>query len=91
MQSKICMQFYVSGRVQGVFFRDSTQKEAKALGITGWARNLPDGRVEILACGEKERIALLYHWLLKGPELAKVELVESKELPWEEIDRFSIK
>lgn len=91
MQSKICMRFYVSGRVQGVWFRASTQDEAKALGLTGWARNLPDGRVEVLACGEKEVLIQLSNWLSEGPELARVDKVESEELPWEAFERFSVK
>jgi acylphosphatase len=48
----ICLSCLVSGRVQGVWYRDSTQRQAQALGISGYARNLPDGRVEVLACGE---------------------------------------
>jgi acylphosphatase len=49
----ICMQCYVSGQVQGVFFRASARHEAERLGVTGYARNLSDGRLEVLACGPK--------------------------------------
>lgn len=91
MAEKLCIHCYVSGRVQGVWFRASTQEKAKELGLTGWARNLPDGRVEVLACGDKEKIAELHQWLHQGPELAKVEEVIYEEVIWQEFDRFGIK
>lgn len=90
MQNKLCMQFFVSGRVQGVWYRASTQDQANALGLTGWARNLPDGRVEVIACGEREALLALQEWLKQGPEHAKVEGVSSEELPWQEYARFSV-
>jgi acylphosphatase len=62
----------VSGRVQGVFFRASTQEQALALGIRGHARNLPDGRVEVLACGEEQAVNALCAWLQTGPPQAQV-------------------
>ena len=52
-----CRQCWVSGRVQGVYFRGATQRRAEELGVTGYARNLPDGRVEVLACGAAEAVA----------------------------------
>ncbi len=73
---KMCRHYRVSGLVQGVFFRASTRQQAMALGLTGWVRNLADGRVEALACGEKAQLDLLEQWLGKGPELAKVDSVE---------------
>jgi acylphosphatase len=63
----------VSGRVQGVFFRDHTRRWAASLGLTGWIRNLGDGRVEVLAEGERERIDDLIARLREGPPLAAVE------------------
>jgi len=66
---------YVSGRVQGVFFRASARHEAERLGIRGYARNLPDGRVEVLACGAKPLVEELCAWLLKGPAQAQVSNV----------------
>ena len=63
---------YVSGRVQGVCFRAATQEEANRLGVTGYARNLPDGRVEVLACGPAEAVAQLRSWLHRGPPAAQV-------------------
>ena len=70
-----CRKAWVEGRVQGVWFRASTQKQASALGITGWAKNLPDGRVEVLMCGEADKVKQLEAWLHEGPPLAKVTQV----------------
>ena len=67
--------FLISGRVQGVFFRDSTKKEALKLGLQGSAVNLSDGTVRVCLRGESEDIDLLQRWLHKGPELARVESV----------------
>ena len=67
--------FLISGRVQGVYFRDSTKKEALKLGPQGSAVNLSDGTVKVCLRGESEDIDLLERWLHKGPELAKVESV----------------
>jgi len=72
----VCRRCRVTGRVQGVFFRASTQQQARALGITGWARNLPDGNVEVLACGTPEALDALARWLWDGPRLAQVDGVE---------------
>ena len=66
----------VSGRVQGVFFRASTREQALRLGLTGYARNLPDGRVEVLACGEDPALAALRDWLRHGPPGATVAGLE---------------
>jgi acylphosphatase len=85
---RICIQCYVSGKVQGVWYRASTKDEARRLGITGWARNLPDGRVEVLACGEAEKVAALYEWLKHGPELAKVTEVTYEEQPLQDVQGF---
>lgn len=70
-----CCRFFVSGKVQGVFFRASTQREARELGITGHAVNLSDGRVEVLACGDDQALSDLEAWLHRGPAGAKVEAV----------------
>ncbi len=91
MSDKLCIHCFVSGRVQGVWYRASTQDQAKALGLTGWARNLPDGRVEVLACGERDNLQDLYAWLQIGPQLAEVKDVTYEELPWQEFDRFGVK
>ncbi|MDX1902076.1 MAG: acylphosphatase [Gammaproteobacteria bacterium] len=90
MQEKVCVRCYVAGKVQGVWFRAGTQDEAKRLGVTGWARNLPDGRVEVLACGEREKIEQLCAWLKKGPPLANVSEVIREDLPWQDFERFAV-
>ncbi len=70
------MRCLVSGRVQGVAFRANARREALALGLTGWARNLPDGRVEVVACGTPAALDALTAWLSHGPALARVTGVE---------------
>ena len=66
-------RFLVGGKVQGVFFRASTREQALKLGLRGYARNLPDGRVEVLAAGEASAIDALVRWLQLGPPMARVE------------------
>ena len=66
----------VQGSVQGVFFRDHTQKWASSLGVCGWVKNLANGQVEILAEGEKDRIEDLIGLVIKGPPLSRVEGME---------------
>ena len=81
MTDKICKHFYVTGKVQGVWFRAGTQKEAQRLGVTGWVRNLPDGRVEAEACGPKVQVELFETWLQHGPEQAQVIDLTCEESP----------
>jgi acylphosphatase len=69
-------RFFVEGRVQGVFFRASTRQQAQALGLRGYARNLHDGRVEVLAVGDVQAVERLEHWLKQGPPAAHVERLE---------------
>jgi acylphosphatase len=66
----------VKGRVQGVSFRYATRKKAQELGVCGYARNLDDGSVDVLACGEEEAVTSLCQWLLKGPSFAQVSSVQ---------------
>ncbi len=70
--------YLVSGRVQQVYFRRSTVEEARRLGITGWVRNLPDGRVEATAYGSATALKIFDTWLQTGPAMARVEKVEVK-------------
>ncbi|HID49547.1 MAG TPA: acylphosphatase [Chromatiales bacterium] len=70
-----CRLCHVSGRVQGVFFRDTARQQACRLNLTGHAINLPDGRVEVLACGEARDVQALCDWLWQGPAHARVEEV----------------
>lgn len=71
--------FIVSGRVQGVWYRASTHKQATRLGLRGWVRNLADGRVELVAGGDQEALDQLQAWLWEGPPLAQVDLVLVEE------------
>lgn len=87
----ICMRYLVSGKVQGVFFRASTRFEAERLKITGYARNLPDGRVEVLACGQADAVDQLRNWLTRGPAQARVEGVSSEPAPPRELAEFTIR
>ena len=75
-----CAKFIVGGRVQGVFFRASTRTEAMRLGLTGYAKNLADGRVEVLACGDIRALDELERWLRVGPPAARVENVQRSEV-----------
>ncbi len=68
----VCKRFIVSGRVQGVFFRASTAREAGRLGLSGSATNLPDGRVEVVASGMDSKLDELARWLASGPRMARV-------------------
>jgi len=81
VKSKVRVHLFISGKVQGVFFRDTTKKKAQEWEVKGWVRNLPDGRVEAVFEGEKENVEKLLSWARKGPLLARVENVE---VEWEE-------
>lgn len=70
------VQLTVRGRVQGVYFRASAQREARRLGITGWVKNRQDGSVDILAEGEEDGLRDLIGWAQKGPSAARVEKVD---------------
>ena len=76
----------VAGRVQGVFYRASTRQRALELGVTGYARNLEDGRVEVLACGEQGAVDALCDWLWQGPPASHVTSVEL-----ESVDRAELR
>ncbi|MEZ5564570.1 MAG: acylphosphatase [Gammaproteobacteria bacterium] len=79
-ESEEARRFLISGRVQGVFFRASTARMAGELGLRGYARNLADGRVEVLAVGTPSAVSKLAAWLRGGPPLARVaEISESNE------------
>ena len=76
MSDWIARRCLVAGRVQGVFYRASTRARADALGVVGHARNLPDGRVEVLACGPAAAVQALCDWLWHGPPAAEVTAVD---------------
>jgi acylphosphatase len=81
----ICRRCLVSGRVQGVYFRASTAAQAARLGVTGHARNLEDGRVEVLAYGGEAAVAALCEWLWEGSPAARVEEVAVETVEWAEV------
>lgn len=89
---KLRIHAIVSGIVQGVFFRSETRRIAKNLGVKGWVRNLPDGRVEVVAEGDKDKIDNLIEFLKRGPSSARVDNidVEVEEYKGEFID-FSVR
>lgn len=86
-----CRHYLISGQVQGVYYRASTAQKANELGITGWVQNLPDGRVETVACGELGPIAEFEEWLWKGPITADVENVEVRDWPEEGFEGFGVR
>lgn len=82
-------RFTIAGRVQGVFFRESTRRVAESLNITGHAINLSNGNVEVLACGENAAIDELAEWLKDGPRMASVDSVAAEEVDATLAERFT--
>ncbi|MBZ9569707.1 acylphosphatase [Patescibacteria group bacterium] len=78
---KVRVHVFISGMVQGVFFRSNTQSRARSLGVTGWVKNLADGRVEAVFEGEKEKIKEIIEWARKGPKIARVNDID---IEWQE-------
>ncbi|MBA2693596.1 MAG: acylphosphatase [Rubrobacter sp.] len=82
----------VSGRVQGVFFRDSTREKAESLRLTGWVENLPDGRVEAVFEGPPDKVREMVEWCEAGPPHAEVEDVETNhEPPENDLSAFEVR
>jgi acylphosphatase len=81
----------VDGRVQGVFFRDSCRREAVVAGVAGWARNLGDGRVEVVAEGAPEAVERLVAWCRRGPPRAVVTGVQVSDERAEGVRGFSVR
>ena len=75
----MAMHCYVSGLVQGVFFRESSARQARVLGLNGWVRNLRDGRVEFYAMGEETALLEMKKWLWEGPPIAEVDQLECRD------------
>lgn len=80
-KEKVRVHALISGKVQGVFFRGSAKEKAEKLGISGWIKNLRDGRVEAIFEGDKENINKMIEWAKKGPIGAKIE---DFNLSWED-------
>lgn len=83
---RVCKRGLVSGRVQGVFYRATAAGRAHELGIDGYARNLPDGRVEVVACGSPQAVDTFVQWLWTGSSASKVtavdvEMLDSSQVP----------
>ncbi len=82
----------VSGRVQGVFFRQTAAEQARILGVTGWVRNLADGSVEVVGEGKRRHLELLLAWTHKGPPHARVDAVQAQWEPCQdEFLRFEVR
>ncbi|MCS5710977.1 acylphosphatase [Candidatus Berkiella aquae] len=88
---KSCRRCVISGRVQGVYFRQGTLEQAEKCGVKGWVRNLNNGDVECVICGDNEALEQLMTWLHQGPPSAHVVKMESSDIPWEEHTGFSIR
>jgi acylphosphatase len=86
-----CLHGLVSGKVQGVGFRQSTLAQAQRLGLAGWVANLPDGRVETLFEGEDQALRQLAAWLNHGPPGARVDSLVLDERPLQALDGFVIR
>lgn len=85
------VHLFISGRVQGVFFRDNARKKAEALKLKGWVKNLEDGRVEIEIEGYEENVEAMIKWAEKGPLLARVDNLEIKREEYKgEFNSFEI-
>jgi acylphosphatase len=89
---RVRAHIFVSGLVQGVFFRSHTQSRARILKITGWVKNLPDGRVEAVFEGEKEKVEKLIEWAKRGPIFARINGIDIKWQDYKgEFNNFEIK
>lgn len=86
MAMVVARRCFVSGRVQGVFYRASTRQKAIELGCAGYARNLDDGRVEVLVVAEPHAAQALIDWLWKGPPAAQVTAVEVLDLELDQLE-----
>jgi acylphosphatase len=90
MPTLIARRCYISGRVQGVFYRASTRQKAIELGCAGYAANLDDGRVEVLAVGEPQSVQSLLDWLWRGSPGSDVRFVEVRELALEDLGNVPV-
>ncbi|EDX86643.1 acylphosphatase [Synechococcus sp. PCC 7335] len=86
----VCFRVLISGKVQGVGYRYSTKEKAQFLGIVGWVRNLPNGKVEALIVGNHRQIESMMAWFHIGPPAASVSTVEVKEENPQKFESFNI-
>lgn len=86
-----CVHLIVSGRVQGVFFRANVKNKANELGLMGYARNTPDGNVEVAAEGDENKISELIEFIRKGPGIASVAGIEIKHKEPENFKGFEVR
>ena len=91
MDRKVAKRWFVGGTVQGVGFRFFVQHKATALGLSGWARNLDDGRVEVYAVGSAERLSDLAAALHAGPRMAQVRAVEEQDDSVQTVSGFGVR
>ena len=82
------MQVQVTGKVQGVGFRQATVRQSTRLSVDGWVRNQDDGSVSALLCGESEAVEAMVDWLRQGPDSAQVKEVEVSACAWQDIAGF---
>ncbi len=86
------LRLFISGQVQGVWFRESMRLEAEQLGLAGWVQNLPDGRVEAIVAGRDDMVDRLVEWARKGPPNARVDDVQvSKDSGTYPFSMFSVR
>ena len=90
MTTKAGVHCIVTGKVQGVWFRQSTMAKARSLKLTGWVKNLRNGDVELEAYGDVEQLRLLKEWLWEGPVAAKVNQVTCNECEYQKYPSFNI-
>lgn len=88
--ANICFRAIVTGRVQGVFFRAHTKKQAQKLNLVGYAKNLADGSVEVIACGDEKNIEILKEWLQHGPDTASVTAVQFETIQQQKFTDFEV-
>lgn len=87
---KVSYIAHLSGKVQGVSFRSLSQQMAIDFSLSGYARNLTDGHVEVLVCGEQSNVDKMLLWLQQGPPEAIIDSVEQKQVAWQEHSFFAI-